>query len=282
MGPWFELRLPEGAGWNHLESTSGAVVLPWGWGARIAVTQPAWSAEVVRWGGEDAAGSAFDPWGRPVAVEFRAPPRVAEGGVLESGSLATYRFPAGSLGEPAYAELRREEATGDAGLRPVGPLHFLDLGHVPYSSRYRITLRPEPGVQFDERRLGIFVLERGGLRYIGTTRDQGWTAESRTRFGIGLFEDTAPPVIEPLHLEVRDGRLQLVFRAADRESGLGCDDVEVFFDGHPILHELDDETGEVTAYPPLAPRSGASGAFEVRAVDRCGNAASRVETVTLP
>ena len=87
----------------------------------------------------------------------------------------------------------------------------------------------------------------------------------------------------PLSLvELRHGRVHLTFLAEDKGCGIDCSDVEVRFEGQSLIHELDDETGEVVAYPRLAAERGAGGTFELIAVDRCGNSSRRVETVRLP
>ncbi|NNE42593.1 MAG: hypothetical protein HKN12_00155, partial [Gemmatimonadetes bacterium] len=273
-GPWFDILLEEGAGWNHLEGGPDAFVSPWDWGARIAVAQPEWDTE--------PAVSAFDPRGDPVAMNVEPPPLARPGEEIRPDGAAVFRFAAETLTETAYASVRTEPARPTGELRAVSPLYFLDLGHVPYADEFAVTLQPEPGVEFDPARLGIFVQGSKGLRYIGTTRDEGWTAKTRTRFGIGLFEDKSPPRIGQLSLETRHGRTTLTFRAGDSESGLNCDDLEVFFDGRPILYELDDETGDVLAYPPLSATAGAGGHFEVRVTDRCGNTSTRSETVAFP
>jgi len=170
--------------------------------------------------------------------------------------------------------LIREEAApmDQPELRPVAPLFVPDLGQVPLADGYEVTLRVPPGMERNDDRVGIFVREPGSLRYIDSVRENGGlTGTARTLLGLGLFEDVTPPSLGEPHLEERNGRAGITFRAEDRGAGIACDDVEVRFDGAPVLHELDDETGDVIAYPPLAPEPGAGGEVEVRAVDRCGN-----------
>jgi hypothetical protein len=86
---------------------------------------------------------------------------------------------------------------------------------------------------------------------------------------MGLFEDVTPPSLGKPRFEEHHGRAGITFRAEDRGAGIACDGVEVRLDGAPLLHELDDETGDVIAYPPAAAVAGAQ--VEIRAVDRCGN-----------
>jgi hypothetical protein len=147
---------------------------------------------------------------------------------------------------------------------------------------YVVTLVPEEGGEYDEEHLGIFTREPDGFRYVTTVRgESGWTAETGTPLGVGLFEDTRPPEIGPPRFEPGN-RPRLFFLARDAGAGILCDDVQVLVDGTPWVHELDDETGDVVAYPGAAPESGASGTVDVRVVDRCGNASRRQTNVVFP
>lgn len=277
-GPWLELRFPEGAGWSVM---SGGVhedrpvlVRPWGRGARVVLQPGAWSGAVIDWTGDGREWKAYDPWGRPVPLRFRVPGHGADGlEVSDDRRLARFRFPVGSLPEEAFVLVREETAPADRPeLRPVAPMFVPDLGEVPVAGRYEVTLRPAPGLDIVDDRVGIFVRGSDGLRYIDSVREDGaWTAAARTLLGLGLFEDTTPPSLGEPHPEERHGRAGIAFRAEDRGAGIACDDVEVRFRGARVLHELDDETGEVIAYPPPGPETGEGGELEIRAVDRCGN-----------
>jgi hypothetical protein len=186
------------------------------------------------------------------------------------------------LPERAFVVVREEPAPGDApGLRSLGPLYFLDTGAVPLRRDYDVSIQPAAGDDGDHR--GIFVQEPGGLRYIDTVRSDGrWTAGSSSLLGLGLFEDVAAPVLGEFRLGESHGRVHLTFRAEDLGAGIDCDGVVVLCDDAPILHELDDETGDVVAYPPVSAESGAQARVDVRVTDRCGNTVRRVETVTFP
>jgi hypothetical protein len=61
----------------------------------------------------------------------------------------------------------------------------------------------------------------------------------------------------------------------DEGAGVGCDGVEVFFAGVPLLTELDDETGDVIAYAPGSEATPWEATLRVVAVDRCGNRSER-------
>jgi hypothetical protein len=277
-GPWFELRFPESAGWSAMSGgvheDQAVLVRPWGRGARVVLQPAAWSEPWIEWAGDGRAWKAYDPWGRAVPVRFRAPSRGAGGLEAEDDRrLARFRFPAGSLPEETFVLIREEAAPADQPeLRPVAPLFVPDLGQVPVARAYEVTLRVPPGMERNDDRVGMFVRTSGGLRYIDSVReDDGFAATARTLLGLGLFEDVTPPSLEQPQLEERHGRAGLTFRAEDRGAGIGCDDVDVRFDGAPVLHELDDETGDVIAYPPLAPEAGAGGEVEIRVRDRCGN-----------
>jgi hypothetical protein len=277
-GPWFEVRFPESAGWSAMSGgvheDQAVLVRPWGRGARVVLQPGEWSGPVIDWTGDGRAWKAYDPWGRPVPVRFRSPRRGGDGLVAEDDRrLARIRFPVGALPEEAFVLIREETAPADQPqLRPVAPIFVPDLGEVPLAARYDVTLRPAPGMELDPERVGIFVRGADGLRYIDSVREEGgWTAAARTLLGIGLFEDVTPPSLGEPRFEERHGRAGITFRAEDRGAGIACDGVEVRLDGAPVLHELDDETGDVIAYPPAAAAGAAGGRVEIRAVDRCGN-----------
>jgi len=182
-------------------------------------------------------------------------------------------------------KVRREPAPKPQGeLRAVSEIRFVESGQVPTSGPFEVEIAANGAVEHDPGHLGIFVQEPDGFRYIGGDAGEGGgrVAETRTPLGIGLFEDVTPPVLGEPRLEKRHGRVELTFLAEDKGCGIDCSDVEVLFEGRPVLYELDDETGEVVAYPRLLAEPGAGGRFEMRAVDRCGNSSRRVETVRLP
>jgi hypothetical protein len=170
------------------------------------------------------------------------------------------------------------------GMRPLGPLHSLLSGQVPVAGAYRIRLRAEHPADSAAAHVGIFVQEPDGFRYIGGDRDPafgGWVAEVRTPLPVGLYQDLVAPRIGLPRLAVRDGRAVLRFRVDDEGAGVDCDGIQVLCAGVPILNEFDDETGDVVAYPPFAPGERKEAPFILRATDRCGNRAERVETVGL-
>jgi hypothetical protein len=273
LGAWTEVRTRAAVEWRD----PFAHAKPWRDGTRIVLDPRSLTSARVRLDG-------LDPWGRVVQIAFEPPPRIGSGATLEGPrGLARFRFGSGTLPQPAFAVVREEEAPrGEPELRPVGPLLVLDTGGVPWVGEYVVTLVPERVDGFDAEHLGVFTREPDGLSYATTVRgESGWTAETGTPLGVGLFEDTRPPEIGPPRLEP-GAPLRLFFLARDAGAGILCDDVEVLVDGAPWVHELDDETGDVVAYPAAAPESGASGTVDVRVVDRCGNASHRRTTVVFP
>jgi hypothetical protein len=199
---------------------------------------------------------------------------------------ATLRFPPSAFAEPAWVRLRREPAPKqeqEKELVPASELVFVETGQVPSTGGFEVEIVPNRAVA-DPERLAIFVQEPDDLRYIGSEAREGGgrAATARTPLGIGLFEDVTPPILGEPRLERRHGRVHLTFLAEDEGCGIDCSDVEVRFEGRSLIHELDDETGEVVAYPRLVAEPGAGGTFELIAVDRCGNSSRRMETVRLP
>lgn len=303
LGTWFELRFEESVLWQAASggweewgddeaatSRSAVLVRPWGRGLRIVLPATAGAPAIRRWAGLGSAWSGIDPWGRPRPLEFQSPmifgPDQPAGEVVSADGRARIRPAPDSFAEPCALVLGAEPAGRPASdeLRGLGPLYSLDSGHVPPNRPWTITLRPEETPEVPSR-VGIFVQDGTGFRYIGGERTGSgdvWTTETRTLLGVCLLEDVKPPALGAPRLEERHGRVRLLFRADDPGSGIDCDAVEVLFDGSPIVHELDDETGDVVAYPGVSAESGSGGEFEMRATDRCGNASRRVETVRMP
>ncbi len=301
MGAWIEIRIGDEFPWSAVaggrealapadgEPAAGDVLVrPDGRGIRIVLPTRAGVGGSRSWSGFQTTWTGLDPWGRPVPLTFEVPEPYlpGDGGTWRSADGRAEISPGPeSFGEPCALSVRAAPPSVDvpAELRALGPLYFLETGHVPPGRSWSVSLAPEVEPEMPER-VGIFVQQRGRLRYIGgEDAEDGarWSTESRTLLGVGLFEDTRPPVLGDPRLEVRYGRTRLLFHAEDAGSGIDCDDVEVLFEGAPIVHELDDETGDVVAYPPTGREPGAGGTFEMRATDRCGNAARRVEKVTL-
>jgi hypothetical protein len=312
LGPWAEVRLDEHVpfsavtgGWEVRRGADGAPeelsairVRSWGRGIRI-VTVSGPSPDLERhWSGTGPEWRGYDPWGRPVPLHFRLPPRLTPesgGRVGDPNGLAEFRLPPGTLREPALPRVREEPPSLPAGeLRPLGPLYALETGHVPLAGDYELVLRPSddavagaaPGaVTPDSGGVGIFVQTDDRFRYIGgeaAPDGAGWVATARTPLPVGLFEDRVPPTLGEPRLEEWHGRPRLVFHAEDSGAGIDCDAVEVRADGVPVPHELDDETGDVVAYPPVRAVSGEGGLFEIRVVDRCGNSSHRRDEVRFP
>jgi hypothetical protein len=287
LGAWFEVRFPETVCWSGLSGgwDDGAAVLvrPWGRGVRVVV--PVATVGVRVWSGRGEEWKGYDPWGRPVGLRFAAPSRVTRGGeVTTDDGQASFRFPEDGFAEPTWVQVRREPSPSrDGELRSVAPLRFLESGQVPITAAYEVELVPDVA-DFDPDRLGIFVHEPDGFRYIGgeARKGGGRVTETRTPLGIGLFEDVTAPVLGEPRLGERHGRVRLTFLAEDDGCGIDCSDVEILFEGRSLLYELDDETGDVIAFPEFLAEPGAGGRFEIRATDRCGNTSQRVETVRLP
>ncbi len=317
VGAWMEVRFPEtvpfgaiSGGWETwlaaeegaADSVSAVLVRPWGSGVRI-VTE-AGPGGRREWAGDGPEWKGFDPWGRPRPLRFELPPRVEAGRpgrALSSDGRADIRFPGDVFRESAVPLVRREPppASVHGGeLRCIGSLYVLETGHVPLAGSYELRLEAPGVADYDPARVAVFVQENGRFRYLGGERvsdgasqplssgpgtdSRVWTADMRTLLPVGLFEDVTAPTLGDPRLEERFGRASLLFLAKDEGAGLGCDAVEVFLDGTPILVELDDETGDVVAYPPLPLEPGQGGVFEIRASDRCGNTTRRTDEVRFP
>lgn len=227
-----------------------------------------------------------DPWGRDFPVEAR-PPALARPGEEACASSAAGRaevtFLPGTVREPVAVLVR------DAGwpahpspeLVALGGLVAVETGPVPLAEDFRIRLEPDRAPD-SPGRVAAFVQDGRGFRYIGGRPEEGgaaWVATARTALPIGLFEDRSPPKLGTPRL-VEGERVRLVLGVRERGAGLDCDGVEVFCEGRPVPSELDAEREEVVAFPELAGARAAS--FEIRATDRCGNAARWTGTLRLP
>jgi hypothetical protein len=302
LGRWIELRFAEtipwgavGGGWLELERLDGAGVLtavlvrPWGRGVRLVLLPGTTEPRKLAWPGNNAPWRGYDPWGRPVPLDFVLPAWTADeatsGRATSPQGLAAYEFSAGAFRERVSVLVDEEAAPlAPGGMRPLGPLHTLLTGQVPSAGAYRIRLTAESPADSAVAHAGIFVQEPGGFRYIGGERDAelgGWVAETRTPLPVGLYDDPVAPRISQPRLRLRDDRTVLRFRVEDEGAGVDCDGIQVLCAGVPILNELDDETGDVVAYPPFAPGERKEALFILRVTDRCGNRAERTETVGL-
>jgi hypothetical protein len=299
-GGWAEIRfdgaVPWGAlsgGWELLpdgETEAAVLVRPYGRGVRIVLDARPGLSEPRVWSGLTREWKGIDAWGRPVPLAFRLPAAAGpdRAAVARAGDVgAEVELPVGTFAEPAVVAVRQEPPAGlppGAELVSASPLFTVDSGSVPFAGDWVIRLGADAEADVDPERVALFVQEPDRFRYIGGERDGGadpgrWIASARTVLPVGLFEDAVPPVLGAPRLEERYGHVELLFSAEDLGAGLDCEAVEVLFDGEPIPHELDDETGDVVASPPIAAEAGAGGVFEIRAVDRCGNPARRVDTL---
>ena len=299
LGGWVELRydgtVPWSAlsgGWEALpggEEEAAVLVRPLGRGVRIVLDARPPLGEPRVWSGLGREWKGIDPWGRPVPLSFDLPEVIAPdrpGVAAAPGGLLAVSFPAGTVREAAFV-LVREEPSGSPEafpeLTPVGPRFVIDAGAVPFADEWTVEIRSPADSGHDPARMGIFVQENGRPRWLGADRaGDGWTASARTVLPVGLFEDVVPPRLGEPRLEEKYGEVRLLFLAEDRGAGLDCDAVEVRLDGTPLAHELDDETGDVVALVPLPAKPGEGGVFTLRAVDRCGNAATRTVEVRVP
>lgn len=301
VGGWTEVRFPESVGWQAVsggwersrpgdaaaDSLTAVFVRPYGRGVRIVLPARRGGAGPRAYRGLGSQWAGIDPWGRPVAVSFDVPAMFAptDSGVVVAGEAGVVRIAPGSFREETSLALRTAPArlATDSELRAAGPLHFLECGAVPPADAWTLELRATEA-DVDRDHVGIFVQDGARFRYIGGERtdDGAWRATSRSLLGAGLFEDVTPPLIGASRLERRFGVLQLFFHAEDGGAGIDCDGVDVFLDGQPLVHELDDETGDVVATPAGAPARGSELKVEIRATDRCGNASRREETVRVP
>lgn len=300
LGGWTEARFPDTTAWQaasggwepcHVgappDSLAAVVVRSFGRGIRIVLPARAGGSGKRTWGGMGGPWAGIDPWGRPVPLTFDVPVTFAPGEprpVHATDGHARADLAAGSFRETCALTLRPEPPSVRPvpELRSLGPLYFLETGAVPPGDPWRLTLHPVDDAA-DPSHVGLFVQDGDRFRYIGGDRAPGggWSAESRSLLGVGLFEDRAAPVLGPVRLERHHGRWNLRFLAKDAGAGIDCDDVEVRLDGVPIVHELDDETGDVVAYPGDR-ESGQAGTFELRAMDRCGNVSQHISTVRFP
>ena len=285
-GSFSEVRIPAEAPFQAVtvraaaETTAARNVRAHGRGARIDV------------GAADASSTRFvlvDPWGREIPVEAAVPAVASPGGTsrIASASAKTeVTFLPETVREPVAVVLREVAPPRNAPgkLVPLGPLVAVDVGAVPLSGDYEALLHPPPGEARAEH-VGVFVQSGQEFQYIGGHEDAArgaWTVRTRTLLPFGLFEDRAAPVIGTPRFQARSGRECFVFHVTEQGSGLDCDGVEVLLNGSPIANELDEERGEVCAYPARPEKRGASGQLEIRVTDRCGNTSRRTETVRLP
>jgi hypothetical protein len=268
-------------GWSSTEGGARAVLVrPWKRGVRV-VAQPG-PATLAMFESIADAWKGYDPWGRRRLVAAPLPELVGDAGAtIEASDGARVRFGAGAFAEPAYAIVRASAASDAPELRSLGPMYVVDTGAVPIARDSEVTLRARDGASSEHA--AMFVRDGERLRYVDTERRAGgsWVARTRTPLAFGLFEDTVPPRVGPPRFEKDGERWTLTFAAKDEGAGIACDEVEVFLDGVPLVHELDDETGDVVAYP-RNPVAGVESAFEARVVDRCGNASVRQARVKLP
>jgi hypothetical protein len=277
----------------------GGAVRASGKGARIELPSRPASAESSL----GAAPRAFlvDPWGRSVPIDVVAPPIAQPGDTSRisvppapfapsapsaSAASAEIVFLPSTVREPTavvvHAAAPPRYASGR--LVALGPLFTVDTGCVPLAGDYEILLRPGAAGEGRAGHAGVFVQSGHRFQYIGGAKDvarDGWIVRARTPLTFGLFEDGMAPVIGLPRLEMSGGRALLLFRVDDDGSGLDCDGIEVLLNGAPVPQELDAERGEVRAYPDPPPKRGASGQFDIRATDRCGNASRRTETLRL-
>ncbi|MFN8177337.1 MAG: hypothetical protein U0167_05385 [bacterium] len=262
-------------------------VRAFGKGARIEL--PARARPAPAPSGGAAVATLVDPWGRVVPVDVVAP-RIAQPGdtswIPTPSPSAEIAFLPTTVREPTAVVVHQAPPPRYASGRliPLGPLFTVDTGSVPLAGDYEVLLRPGAPAVARSGHAGVFVQNGHQFQYIGGARDvarDGWTVRSRTPLTFGLLEDATPPVIVMPRLESSAGRALLLFRVDDDGSGFDCDGIEVLLNGAPVPCELDTERGEVRAYPDLPPQRGASGKFDIRATDRCGNTSRRTETLRL-
>jgi len=287
LGGWIELRFREEVAWSVLQGgwsqsgpqASAVLVRPWGRGARVVARPGAATLETIE--SIAAAWKGYDPWGRRRLVPARLPEPVGQSGaVIELDGGVRVSFGAGAFAEPAYPILRSMPATDGPELRALSLKFAVDSGAVPIARPYEIAFAATGDEPFDHA--AIFVQDGDRLRYTSTERRvASWVARTSTPLPFGLYEDRVAPRLGALRFETREGHQLLVFSAADEGAGVDCSAVEVFLDGNPLVHELDDETGEVVAVPEsVVP--GTEYGFEIRVLDRCGNLAMREGRVRAP
>lgn len=294
-GSFVELRIPEEAPFREIEIEGHVadplapgtrpLLRPWGKAARVDVP-----AQVASGNGAKRTIVLVDPWGGRVIVAAASAMTASPSGTARIPSpsgRAEIVFLPETVRQPTAVMVRETKAPKrvPGQLVPLGPLVSVDCGAVPLAADYEALLRPSASAKKSSGRVGVFVQSGDRFQYIGGRADEargGWTARTRTPLPFGLFEDRGAPVIGTPRLELRSGRPCLVFRVTEAGSGFDCDGIEVLHEGAKVPNELDEERGDVCAYPELSAERGASGTFEIRATDRCGNASRRTETVRLP
>ncbi len=132
--------------------------------------------------------------------------------------------------------------------------------------------------------LGLFVFERGQLRFVSAERNAQGELVGETR-SLGTFvvlQDETPPVLRDFRAVPRRGAApRLQFVAHDAGADLGDAGIRVHIDDEVAIPEWDPETGRVLVHPTLPLGRGVH-LLHAEAEDRLGNRSQRRFEFTVP
>jgi len=257
----------------HWDGAAWTAILegPWAPGARGPVLRgrraggPAWTGE--------SGESVWPAGGGTVALPEGATLRLGPGEVFEPGLVLARARP----GAGARAQ----------GLAAAGPRVSVRPDDLPLRRAPLVTLPLPPGDSGARlgvyRRRGAGTWEWMGARLDAAARTLG--AESSLLGEFTVLRDTLAPAVTVLAPARRAApgpysRWELSARVVERGSGLDASSSAFYVDGARVPTEWDGDAKRLR-WRPLAPPANGTHRYEVRAVDRAGNAATRRGTFVL-
>ncbi len=189
-----------------------------------------------------------------------------------------------SPGEPAWEALAEAgRAEGDGGLRLLSPVVMLGPEWWHIEEPVSVAFDPEVLVATPEsprRRWGLYrLVGKDSWRWVGqvdATGPPGGTTSTLGRWA--LLEDAQAPLVEwgepRTGARLADPPARLRAAVTDVGSGFDLRDADIFIDGRMLLAEWDIDAGVLSAPVPAGLARGPH-RWEVRVVDRAGNAVSR-------
>lgn len=201
---------------------------------------------------------------------------------VSADSLTTVRIPARVLREDAVGSLVSQTVTHHAReLVPVGAFHRLELGAAPLAGEYEISAKIPADFSGDRDRVGLYVQVGDRFRFLSSFKTRGeCVGKTQRPRPFGLFEDQGLPTVGDLALRTVRDRVRVLTTVRDRGAGVDCSGIQLFAGDRELLHEYDEETGEVFAELPLELANANGIAVRVRAEDRVGNCSEKSETLT--
>ena len=206
----------------------------------------------------------------------------AGAGAITPAPGMTLALSPGDVFEPGIAFTRVRPGAGARaqGLAAVGARVRMRPETLPLRRALRVTL---PVASGDAARLGVYRRRGAGAwEWMGARHDaaaRSLSAESSLPGEFAVLRDTLAPFVRALAppraaAKGPYSRWQLVASVVERGSGLDAGESAFFVDGARVPTEWDPEERELR-WRPLAPPESGSHRYEVRAVDRAGNVASR-------